>query len=280
MKCAKIMRNTEQENWGSKQMDAERILRTSVFGGFRRADVLAYVEELKNEIAEVKTELCEKNQKLDSLTQRADALAAECAQAQETEQKLKETETVLRGALEANAALEAKNDALQMRVSALDSERAALSAKESEIKTAEAQLGAAFLDARKYSDEIVGAANKKATQTQDDASASIAKQAADVARLSADVDALSATLSHSIDSLHADISALSAKLSQAAQSLANRKDAEKFEPDISIRIRGDMYDNNTENGLTVLQNRGSQNERNVSEQKPNSLFRFDTSKEG
>ena len=33
--------------------------------------------------------------------------------------------------------------------------------KEQKIKTAEAQLGAAFLDARKYSDEIVSAANVK-----------------------------------------------------------------------------------------------------------------------
>ena len=59
-----------------------------------------------------------------------------------------------------------------------------------------------------------------------------------MARLSNDVDALAATLAKSIDELHADISALSVKLSCAAQSLANRKEAERFVPDISIKIEG------------------------------------------
>ncbi len=42
-------------------MESERILRTSVFGGFRREDVLQYVEELKGEIAALSGKLQAQN---------------------------------------------------------------------------------------------------------------------------------------------------------------------------------------------------------------------------
>lgn len=268
-------------------MESERILRTSIFGGFRREDVLQYVAELKGEIAALSEEIKGKTKQIDALQEKADALALECEQAKETESKLQETTVALEAFRGQNETLQAENAVLSARVAAIDGEKAALEQKTQEIKASEAQLGAAFLDARKYSDEIVTAANQKATETQNDASASIARQAQEVARLSSDVDTLSATLTKSINNLHADISALSAKLSKAAQALQNRKDAEKFVPDISIKIEeelGEKITGVTEtddgSGLTYIHyppHTEFNEDLNIT---PNTVYRFDTPKEG
>ena len=268
-------------------MDSERILRTSIFGGFKREDVLGYVEELKAEIAVLSAEVQGKTSKIDALSEMAENLSKALEQAKETEAKLAETSAVLDEQKAKNAELQAQNDALSARVAAIDGEKQAMAQKAQEIRASEAQLGAAFLDARKYSDEIVSAANKKANETQNEASDSIAKQAQEVSRLSADVDTLAATLTKSINDLHADISALSAKLSKAAQSLQNRKDAEKFVPDISMKIEeelGEKIAGITEtddgSGLTYIHyppHTEFNEDLNIT---PNTVYRFDTPKEG
>lgn len=256
-------------------MESERILRTSFFGGFRREDVLQYVEELKGEIAVLSEELRMKTSQISELSEMVDELSGRCEQAKETEEKLTQTTSALEKAEMENTALKAENTVLTERFTAIDTEKAEMTRKAEEIRASEAQLGAAFLDARKYSDEIVTAANKKANETQLDASDSIAKQASEVARLSSDVDALAATLTKSIDELHANIAALSVKLSKSAQALSNRKDAEKFVPDISMKIEefSEELAALQDSSLTVLQN-GSQSD--VS----NTVYRFDMSKEG
>lgn len=256
-------------------MESERILRTSVFGGFRRADVLEYVEELKGEIAELSKMFDEQNTMISELSEMVDNLTDECEQAKAAEAKLAETAAALEGAQAENAALKSENEALTARFAKLDAEKSEMSKKAEEIRASEAQLGAAFLDARKYSDEIVTAANKKANETSLDASESIAQQATEVARLSSDVDALAATLTKSIDELHANIAALSVKLSKSAQALSARKDAEKFVPDISIKIEefGEEFAALQDSALTVLQN-GAQSE------SANTIYRFDATKEG
>lgn len=256
-------------------MESERILRTSVFGGFRRADVLEYVEELKGEIAELSEQLKTQTAQISELSEMVDTLSDRCADAQETEEKLASTAADLEKAESENAALKSENEALTARFAKIDVEKSEMSKKAEEIRASEAQLGAAFLDARKYSDEIVTAANKKANETSLDASESIAQQATEVARLSSDVDALAATLTKSIDELHANIAALSVKLSKSAQALSARKDAEKFVPDISIKIEefGEELAALQDNALTVLQN-GTQGE------SANTIYRFDATKEG
>jgi len=226
-------------------MESERILRTSVFGGFRREDVLQYVEELKGEIATLSGKLQAQNAQISELGETVDELSDRCAKAKETEERLAGTVADLEKSEAENTALKAENEALTARFAAIDTEKSEMHRKAEEIRASEAQLGAAFLDARKYSDEIVTAANKKANETALDASDSIAKQATEVARLSSDVDALAETLTKSIADLHANIAALSVKLSKSAQALSNRKDAEKFVPDISIKIEefGEEFSN-------------------------------------
>lgn len=51
-------------------MDAEKIMRTSVFGGFKKEDVISYVEELKKEIESLKADVERRTAKSASLTLR------------------------------------------------------------------------------------------------------------------------------------------------------------------------------------------------------------------
>lgn len=268
-------------------MENERILRTSVFGGFKKEDVLKYVEELKAEISTLTEEIKEKANTLSDLSDRVDALSAECEEGKVAQEKLSETKEQVIVLETENQQLREDNLALSKRMATLDEEEARLQSKAEEVKASEAQLGAAFLDARKYSDEIVTAANKKANETQSEASDSIATQAAEIARLSSDVDVLSETLTKSIEALHADISTLSAKLSKAAQSLKNRKDAEKFIPDISMKIEEELgetitgvTETNDGSGLTFIHYPSHTDFNEDLNIKSDSIYHFGNSKEG
>ena len=48
-------------------MDTEKIMRTSVFGGFKKEDVISYVEELKKEIESLKADVEKKDGKIGEL---------------------------------------------------------------------------------------------------------------------------------------------------------------------------------------------------------------------
>lgn len=268
-------------------MENERILRTSVFGGFKKDDVLKYVEELKKEISALNEEIKEKAEKLSSLTGKVEELSEACEDARATEIELAKTKDEVTVLQTENESLRAENLIFAKRMATLDEEEKAIEEKAEQVKLSEAQLGAAFLDARKYSDEIVTAANRKATDTQNEASDSIEAQAAEIAKLSTDVDTLSDTLTKSVAALHADITALSLKLTKAAQSLKNRKDAEKFVPDISIKIEEELgekiagiTETNDGSGLTFIHypsNTDFNEDLNI---QSDSVYRFDKTKEG
>lgn len=216
-------------------MDSERIFKTCIFGGFKREDVLAYVDELKGQIASLSGDLQQKGGELSALQAKADELSALCEAGEEAKRALAKTSESLSAATAQNAALQAENDALHARLSAMDDEKRKMDEKAEELRETQAQLGAAFLDARKYSDEIVSAANRKANDAQLDAAQSIRDRAGDIARLTADVDAIAANFTRSVEDLRAEIAALSSKLTQSAQALSVRRE-EKFVPDVIMRV--------------------------------------------
>ena len=147
--------------------------------------------------------------------------------------------------------------------------------EEQKIKTAEAQLGAAFLDARKYSDEIVSAANVKASDISAKASAEISEQAVEISKLTAEVNAISERFNRSIDELHSSIAALANKMSVSANELSKRKNAPSFVPDVSIKI-------DDENNIT-LQNTVDDNSKKIEDGfnlDSSTVFNFNKHKEG
>ena len=190
------------------------VMKTSLFGGFKKSDVLNVIEQLQTETADVKESLDVKREevlelknkinelqdKLDELTNLGDRLA----------EKEKEVDE-LKGKLEA-ALLENKQ---------LSEKSVEYDEKSEKLRRAEKQIGAAYIDARRYSDDLVENAKSKAKDIGTFASQDIKREATEIESLLKDVDAISKKFNSSIEQLHKDVYALSSKLNSSASNLLN-----------------------------------------------------------
>lgn len=126
-------------------MKKDRIFKKSIFGGFKREDVLNYIDEIKSECAgqkEKNKELCEKCEGLGSELER---LENEIKAAAEREKELSDD-------------ISKKNDeiaALSARIAQLESENSELLQSSEKYKAIEAQVGSIIVDARYCSDRII-----------------------------------------------------------------------------------------------------------------------------
>ncbi len=238
-------------------MESERIMRTSIFGGFRREDVLTYVEELQSQIEALKNDVSEKENSINELNDKVVDLTRECSEISLLKSELEEKDTAIEALNNENTELKEQVESLTAVSAEYENAKKTIEENNLNIKAAEARLGAAFIDARKYSDEIVAAANDKAHETAKSISTDIQKQAGEISRLSSEVDRISSTFTKSIDELHQNIAILAQRMAAAAKNLNIRQDA-VFEPDFSIEIKKDSkqshtIETNDGSGLTYIQ---------------------------
>ena len=112
--------------------------------------------------------------------------------------------------------------------------------KSEKLRRAEKQIGAAYIDARRYSDDLVEGAKAKAKDIGAIASQDIKREANEIETLLKDVDLISRKFNSSIEQLHKDVYALSSKLNSSASNLLNlhtdlsELDAHSFEYDTVI----------------------------------------------
>ena len=191
-----------------------KIMKTSIFGGFKKSDVLAYVEKLQSETTEVKEQLDQKRNeslelkhKIDELEIRLENLALISDKLAEKEKEANELAIKLELALKEN---ELNKEKL------LNFEE-----KSEKLKRAEKQIGAAYIDARRYSDELVDTAKAKAKDIGAIASQDVKREASEIEQLLKDVDAISRKFNSSLEQLHKDVYALGSKLNTSASTLLN-----------------------------------------------------------
>lgn len=238
-------------------MDSEKIMRTSVFGGFKKEDVISYVEELKKEIEALKSDVEKKDEKIGELNSRVVELTDDCAQLEELKNEISEKTEKIEALQEKNTEITSRVEELSAVSEEYSKAKSVIERNNKEIEAAQARLGAAFLDARKYSENIVAAANEKAHTASKTISEDISKQASEISRLSSEVDKISAIFTKSVDELHANISVLAQRMAAAAKNLAIRQDA-MFEPDLSVSFEIDddatgVLETNDGSGLTYIQ---------------------------
>ncbi|MCR4595105.1 MAG: hypothetical protein K5761_08630, partial [Clostridiales bacterium] len=89
------------------------------------------------------------------------------------------------------------------------------------LANAERQIGVAYIEARRYSDEIIDNAKSRAKDVGAIASQDVKHQANEIEQLLRDVDAVSKKFNTSLEQLHKDVYALSTKLNNSASSLLN-----------------------------------------------------------
>lgn len=235
----------------------EKIMRTSIFGGFKKEDVLSFVEELQKQLEELKTEVASKQDAVSQLEGRVSELSAECEEITSLRSELDEKNAEIESVKAENAELSGKITELTAIKEEYDGEKQKFRNNNIELKAAQTRLGSAFLDARKYSDEIVAAANEKAHNTTKAISDDISKRASEISHLSQDVEKLSASFANSMNELQANITVLSQRMAAAAKNLSIRQDT-VFEPDLTVKFDLDddaesIIETNDGSGLTYIQ---------------------------
>ncbi len=190
------------------------IMKTTLFGGFKKSDVLKFVEQLQTETADVKAMLDSKREealelrnKIEELEDKLDGLAKVNDQLSEKEDEIRSLNERLESAL-------AENKQMNDRINEYDE-------KSEKLRRAEKQIGAAYIDARRYSDDLVDNAKAKAKDIGAIASQDIKREAAEIETLLKDVDIISRKFNTSIEQLHKDVYALSSKLNSSASNLLN-----------------------------------------------------------
>ncbi|MBQ5994776.1 MAG: hypothetical protein IJL63_02835 [Clostridia bacterium] len=235
----------------------EQIMRTSVFGGFKKDDVLSYVEKLQKEIASLQAELDAKANEISSLESNAAELEEKTAELESVSASLEEANRKIDELTEENGALTQKADALGEIADEYVNAKAQLEKESLEIKQAQARLGAAFIDARKYSDNLVAAANERAMKASQGFSQDISRQAGEITKLSAEIDKLSAQFNSTVNTLHSDIAVLAQRMSASAMNLRQRNEA-SFEPNLNVSFEVDddatgVINTDDGSGLTYIQ---------------------------
>lgn len=190
------------------------VMKTSIFGGFKKSDVLAYVEKLQLETAEVKEQLDNKRNESLELKRKIDELEIRIENLCTVSEKLSEKE-IEANALAVKLELALKeNEQLAERINGFEE-------KSEKLKRAEKQIGAAYIDARRYSDELVDNAKSKAKDIGAIASQDVKHEANEIEQLLKDVDAISRKFNSSLEQLHKDVYALGNKLNNSASTLLN-----------------------------------------------------------
>lgn len=218
------------------------IMKTTLFGGFKKSDVLAYVEQLQTETADIKSmldtkreEALELKRKIDELEIKLDTLSSVNGKLSEKEKEANELAVKLELALK-------ENKQFSEKIAEYDE-------KSEKLRRAEKQIGAAYIDARRYTDDLVDNAKAKAKDIGAIASQDVKNQANEIEQLLKDVDAISRKFNSSLEQLHKDVYALGTKLNSSASSLLN------LHTDLTgIEAHTFEYDNDfsDENNFTVI----------------------------
>ena len=190
------------------------IMKTVMFGGFKKSDVLDFIEKLQVETEDVKkaldlkrTEAIELKNKIDELEDKIEELSKIRDEITEKDAEIKELSEKLDIALSENKQLSEKSFEFDE--------------KSEKLRRAEKQIGAAYIDARRYSDDLVEGAKAKAKDIGAIASQDIKREANEIETLLKDVDLISKKFNSSIEQLHKDVYALSSKLNSSASNLLN-----------------------------------------------------------
>lgn len=190
------------------------VMKTTLFGGFKKSDVLAYVEQLQTETADIKSMLDTKREESLELKRKIDELEVKLEKLTQVNEKLSEKEKeVSELTVKLELAL-AENKKFSEQIADFDE-------KSEKLRRAEKQIGAAYIDARRYSDDLVDNAKAKAKDIGAIASQDVKREANEIEQLLKDVDAISKKFNSSLEQLHKDVYALGTKLNTSASTLLN-----------------------------------------------------------
>ena len=214
-------------------MENGKTFRSSVFGGFNKQDVMAYIEQLQGELGALKVQMSE--------------LEKNYAQARQQLSKIPQLEEELMN----KAEVERENAELRTQVKALEADSQKTKDEYEKVKAAEAQLGAAFVDARRYSDDIIAAAKDRAADVSKQASDDITNKADQIRRVASEAEKITLDMRQKMEALSRSIADLSGKMSAVAVTLVKTEAPAEYKPRVDFALLREMGFDNTDDVTKV-----------------------------
>ena len=213
-------------------MSRDLVFRTAAFGGFKKDDVMVFIENLINENSFLEKQIASGNAKITQLTNEIAGLQGEIADVSklrseiaELSSKLNECETAMDDkdtlinelTIKLSEAQSKAVDEGEIAVLRMENERL-----QNELKKKgdlERQVGAAMLDARVHSEELVEQAKEKASAVTKAVYAAIGDTAVKIDDLSAGIGEIARNFTKSVEEVELRIKALTGDMSKTAQAL-------------------------------------------------------------
>lgn len=208
------------------------VFKTKAFGGFNKDEVMDFVNkilaeksELEKKLAESEACLARANAEIDDLKCLENENAKLNEALTDTNKSLSELRSELDSSNELIEALSQQvndsgiNDEAQSEIDALKAEVARLRSECEKKRDIERQVGAAMLDARVHSEELVEAAKERADKVTKSVYSAIGETALKIDDLSTGIGEIARSFTKSVEEVELRIKALTGDMSKTAQLL-------------------------------------------------------------
>ena len=205
-------------------MSSDAVLKKTLFGGFKKSDVIDYIEQIQKENCSLKNELQLKEtatSELDGLQKEYELLKAKYDEQSKIAEELQnKNDSLMTINAEYSVKLEEKNaDAQKANVALADAET-----KYNELVNDYNQLSgdkanAVIKDAMKYADSLVAAAKESAAQILAKANNAISSASSEISDANVRVKTAQSNLNYSLDSVQSGVESLLNNLSKYAGEL-------------------------------------------------------------
>ena len=234
-------------------MSKDVLFKTSAFGGFKKDEVMDFVQQVLGEKGELErlllnnttrnnqlsAELNQVKAELDGLANVRNELAESLLRIEELTNTI-ETKDILIEELTSKLAESEKNNCSSEEVEKLKAENDALKADIEKKRDMERQVGAAMLDARVHSEELIEEAKEKANNVTKAIYNAIGETAVKIDDLSAGIGEIARNFTKSVEEVELRIKVLTGDMSKTAQALIS--DTASVEPAKTVVEDVPVYD--------------------------------------
>ncbi len=213
-------------------MSNDLLFRTTAFGGFKKSEVMDFIERVLCEKSELERQLAANTAKTSQLTAQVASLESELedtgklrseivelsGKINDYETAISDKDTLIKELTERLSKAEA-NSANESEFNLLKEENAKLRDELDKKRDIERQVGAAMLDARVHSEELVEQAKERANSVTKAVYAAIGDTAVKIDDLSAGIGEIARNFTKSVEEVELRIKALTGDMSKTAQAL-------------------------------------------------------------
>lgn len=227
-------------------MSNNYMFRTSAFGGFKKEDVMNFVERVLFDKNELELQLKRKNDdffklqtELESLRSQVNELSELRTQLAETlskvtacEEAMEDKDDIIEGLTE-RLSKQSNNEELLAQIENLKKENISLKADLDKSRDLERQVGVAMLDAHAHSEQLVEEAKVRADSVTKSIYNAIGEAALKIDDLSAGIGEIARNFTKSVEEVELRIKVLTGDMSKTAQALISENSTGEFVASVS-----------------------------------------------